>query len=116
MAQSRIEGVAGKRYWREAEARVVVGAWRRSGISLARFAREHRVEAARVARWAARLRAAEGAIRFHPVRVVGAALEGEGSAPLEIVLRDGRRVRVPRGFDAEDLHRVLEVLEGRTAC
>ena len=35
--------VAARRYWREADARVVVEAWRRSGESLSPFARRYRV-------------------------------------------------------------------------
>ena len=116
MASNRVVDVVGKRYWREADARVVVGAWQRSARSLASFAREHGVEAARVARWAARLRAAEGSVRFHPVRVVGVARQSEETEPLEVVLGNGRRVRVPAGFAAEHLQRVLDVLERRTAC
>ena len=42
--------VAGRRYWREAEARVVVGAWRRSGESLSAFARRYRVHGTRITR------------------------------------------------------------------
>ncbi len=116
MASNRVVDVVGRRYWREADARVVVGAWQRGGRSLASFAQEHGVEAARVARWAARLRAAEGSVRFHPVRVIGVSRRDGGAEPLEVVLGNGRRVRVPAGFVAEDLQRVLDVLERRTAC
>jgi hypothetical protein len=54
-------------------------------------------------------------VAFHPVRMV---CEGEPSvrAAVEIVLVDGRRVRVGSGFAAEDLARALAVLEARRAC
>ena len=114
MARSyEIADVVRKRYWRDAEARVVVAAWRRSRKPLAGFAREHGVEAARVGRWAARFRAAEDAVQFHPVRVVGATRAIPSPEALEVVLGDGRCVRVPAGFAAEDLQRVLEVLRRR---
>ena len=51
-------------------------------------------------------------MRFHPVRLVGGNA-GEGGEAIEVVLVDGRRVRVPAGFVASDLERVLAVLEGR---
>jgi hypothetical protein len=51
-------------------------------------------------------------VRFHPVRLVGGK-EGEHREAIEVVLVDGRRVRVPAGFAAADLERVLAVLEGR---
>jgi quercetin dioxygenase-like cupin family protein len=44
----------------------------------------------------------------------GGAVRGEER--IEVVLRDGTRVRVPRVFAAEDLRRVVEVLEGRGSC
>ena len=103
-------------YWREAEARMVVEAWRTSGESLSQFAGRHRVEPGRVARWAARLRggSTSAPVRFHPVRLAG---PGDGSgAAIEIHLVGGRRVRVAPGFQAEDLRRVLAVLEAGTPC
>ena len=42
-SEADIAAVVGRRYWREAEARVVVEAWRASGESLAGFARRHAV-------------------------------------------------------------------------
>jgi len=42
-------------YWRAADARVVVEAWRRSGRSLAAFARQHGVSARRLAYWRTQL-------------------------------------------------------------
>jgi hypothetical protein len=34
--------------------------------------------------------------------------------PLELVLADDRRLRIPPGFDPDSLHQVLDVLEGRS--
>ena len=47
--ETEIAAVVGRRYWREAEARVVVEAWRASGESLAGFARRHGLGAPRIA-------------------------------------------------------------------
>ncbi len=110
-----IAEVAVRRYWREAEARVVVEAWRNSGESLSGFARRHGVDPRRVARWAWRVEgSAPAPVRFHPVRL---AEHGDGNgAAIEIHLVGGQRVRVPPGFQAEDLRRVLAVLDPGTPC
>jgi hypothetical protein len=117
MARRKIEQVAAKRYWREGEARVVVEAWRRSGESLADFARHRGVGRARLARWARRLDRPSVGVRFHRVQLVERRLVGDdaerGGSRIEI---EGRCVRVLPGFGAEDLARVLEVLEGRQRC
>ncbi len=51
-------------------------------------------------------------IRLEPVPAV--VPRSAGSAPpLELVLADDRRLRIPPGFDPDSLHQVLDVLEGR---
>ena len=47
-----------------------------------------------------------------PVQVVVDAVPAQASA-LEVVLTDGRTVRVAPGFDAATLRQLLAVLEGR---
>ena len=115
-----VREVAGRPYWREAEARVLVEAWQGSGEMLAGFARRHGVEPRRLARWVRRFeRGADEGVRFHPVRLLEQQAEPEGSgsgAPIEIELAHGRRVCVPRGFEEEDLRRVLVVLGEVAAC
>jgi hypothetical protein len=49
---------------------------------------------------------------FVPVQVVADAVSTQASA-LEVVLTDGRTVRVAPGFDAATLRQLLAVLEGR---
>jgi len=68
-----------------------------------------------VGRWAERLESG-GQVQFHPVRVVAPEqrVESMPGAPLEILAGGGWSVRVFPGFAAEDLERVLAVLEG--AC
>ena len=113
--EAAVVRVAGLRYWRAGDARVVVEAWRRSGEGRAVFARRHGIEPKRLSRWAARLDGPEKAVRFHPVRLVQADAEG-GGKPMEIVLVTGHTVRVPAGFAAEDLKRVLGVLSAGAPC
>lgn len=113
--KAAVERVAGQRYWRGSEARVVVDAWRASGEGLAGFARRYGIQPRRVSRWARELEERGEPVRFHPVQVVGqgAGVRGEESR-IEIELGDGATVRVPAGFAAEDLARVLEVLASET--
>ena len=105
-----VAAVMERPYWREAEARIVVEAWRNSGASLSEFARRHRVEPERVARWAGRLASEAAPVRFHPVRLAGSR------EAIEIHLVGGQRVRVAPGFEAEDLRRVLAVLDAGPPC
>jgi transposase-like protein len=114
MAQRELDGLGDavrRRYWREADARAVVEAWRRSGESVASFARRHGLKRRRLSPWVSRVEARERAVRFHPVRLVGGNA-GVRHEAIEVVLVDGRRVRVPAGSAASDLKRVLAVLEG----
>lgn len=119
---SEIRRVAAGRYWREADARVVLGAWRRSGEPLARFARRHGIAVQRLKRWAKRL-GGDGAVRFHRVRLVArqatqpaGTMPPSAGSPIEIEWQPGRRLRVHPGFAAPDLQRVLEVLAGSAGC
>ena len=117
MRNGAVLRVAKGRYWREADARVMVEAWRRSGTSLSTFATNYGVHGKRIARWASRLASPRIAVRFHPVRVVAA--EGRvrpGGDAIEVVLTDGRSVRVPPGFAPADLHEVLRVLKEAASC
>lgn len=107
--------VASKRYWREADARCVIEAWRGSGEPLSRFAERLGLKPRRLEFWARRLgEHAAVAIPFHLARLADPCLvrrPGTGGEPLEIVLLDGRRVRVPLLFEPEHLRRLLAVLE-----
>lgn len=106
-----LQDVLEKRYWREGDARAAVEAWQRSGQPISSFARRHGLHPYRLSRWASRLQRKGRPVRFHPVRIVGTD-RGEHRESIEVVLVDGRRVRVPAGFAAADLERVLSVLEG----
>jgi transposase len=115
--KDRIAEVARRAYWREADARVIVDAGRDSDETLARFAQRHGVHRGRVSRWAGRLgRVAPTPVRFHPVRVAGDGASQRGDASIEIALPSGRCIRVAPGFDAEDLRRVLAVVDEGVRC
>jgi len=111
VGDGNIGGAIAKRRWTEAEARVIVEAQRRSGVSLAAFARRHRMSAQRLYDWRRRLDVAV-APRFLPVILKPTAPE---ASAVTILLRGGRAVRVAPGFDDRMLAQVVQVLEG-LAC
>lgn len=114
MRSTHVAEVARRSYWREEEARVIVEAWRRASEPLPKFAMRYGVDPRRIARWAGRLKARPAAMRFHAVRLGQTGEPGSGS--IEIAFGDGWRVRVARGFEAEDLRRVLAVLGEGATC
>src|SRR5262245_18705968 len=87
--------------------------WRGSGMSVRAFCDRHGLATASFYNWRRVLarRAAEEPA-FVPVQVVADAVPTRTSA-LEVVLADGRAVRVAPGFDAATLRRLLAVLEER---
>ena len=104
--------IADRQRWRADDARVVVEAWLRSGESLSDFAGRHGLRGERISRWASRIEKRErNGLSFHRVRVVGSQDNGRQGEKIEVVLTNGRSVRVPPGFAPEELQKVLRVLE-----
>jgi hypothetical protein len=115
--KSGVARVARLRYWQVEDARVAVEAWKESGEGLPAFARRHGIKPRRLRQWATRLEASSEEIAFHPVRVGQWFSEERAQGdPIEIVMGDGRTVRVPSGFAVQDLERVLRVLEAGQGC
>lgn len=85
--------------------------WRRSGLSVAAFCRGRGLAENRFYAWRRILaqRDAEQAT-FVPVRLMAENSSAQDGI-LEVVLAGGRRLRVPRAFDAATLRQVLAVLE-----
>jgi len=113
--------------WHEREARVVVAAWEASGESLGAFARRHGLGESRLDHWRRRLRVqaanevegARGTEAFLPVKIVEHVGEGlrelrggpGGAGAIEVVVRGGRVIRVPDGFEPSTLARLVQTLE-----
>jgi predicted oxidoreductase len=111
-----LKELAGGAYWREADARRIVAAWRRSGAPVSVFAGDLGIDPRRVSRWATRLGAVpRRALTFVPVHVAEAP-PASGGAPIDIELTAGRRIRVAPGFATDDLRRVLALLDERVSC
>jgi transposase len=98
---------------KECQWRRWIGEWQASGLSARAFCERRGLSVARFYAWRRVLqrRAAEKAA-FVPVQVVADPVADRASA-LEVLLADGRAVRVAPGFDAATLRQLLAVLEGR---
>jgi hypothetical protein len=101
---------------KERQWRRWIDQWQASGLSVRAFCARHDLPSARFYHWRRVLerRAAEEPA-FVPVQVVADAVPAQASV-LEVVLTDGRAVRVAPGFDAATLRRLLVVLEGEGSC
>jgi hypothetical protein len=110
MAHGRARDERKERQWQR-----WIGEWQASGLSGRAFCQRRRLTVARFYAWRRVLqrRAAEK-VTFVPVQVVADAGLIQAGA-MEVVLADGRTVRVAPGFDAATLRQLLAVLEGR-AC
>jgi hypothetical protein len=104
--------------WSEHEARGVLTAWRRSGQSIERFAKDRGIVPQRVRWWKTKLEGKSTALvrsgaplALLPVQVTESAPAKRGE-PIAVYLRSGHIVKVGRGFDEEALARVIAVLEG----
>ena len=109
MAPGRARDERKERQWRHR-----IDQWRMSGLSVRAYCAQHGLAQASFYAWRRVLerRAAEQPA-FVPVQVVADATPAGQASALEVLLRDGRTVRVPPGFDVATLRRLLAVLEGR---
>jgi len=109
MAHGRARDERKERQWRR-----WIGEWQASGLSARAFCERRGLTAASFYAWRRVLerRAAEQPA-FVPVQVVADATPAGQASALEVVIADGRVVRVAPGFDAATLRQLLAVLEGR---
>ncbi len=99
MAPSRARDEGKERQWRRR-----IDQWRTSGLSVRAFCARHGLATASFYNWRRVLQRPVPAEQpaFVPVQVVADAMPAQASA-LEVVLTDGRVVRVAPGFDAATL-------------
>jgi transposase len=111
MAPGRARDERKERQWQR-----WISQWRASGLSVRAFCAQHGLADASFYRWRRVLeRRATEPPAFVPVQIVADTRPPQASA-LELVLADGRAVRVAPGFDAATLRRLLAVLEGERSC
>jgi transposase len=102
----------------------LVRRWRRSGQTAREFAESAGVNAGTLSHWAWRLsretggrkrRSRNGARAAVPeARFVELIVDGANDGGFLLEFSDGRRLRIPTGFDADALQRLLAIL--REAC
>lgn len=107
-ARDELSEIVGVERWSEHEARVVVEAWRRSGMSLSGFAREQGISVERLGWWSRRLAETKESKRARsvkeserladhgPLQLVPAVLIGTDTQREAMVV-----VRLPDGIEIE---------------
>ena len=123
--RGRERDVGKERFWRDVFLR-----WQRSGQTIRAFCDNRGLSEGSFHAWrrtiaerdrqAASLpivdRAADHLPAFVPVRVTGTPTASSSILALELVLGQGRVIRVPPGFDADTLRTLLAVLEEGPSC
>jgi len=102
-----------------------IARWRKSGLNSTEYAREHGLNRSTLLGWSFKAGPAAAQpetstpARFLPVRIRerDSAKSGNSSASqIEIVLTNGRLLRVAGAVDASELARVLAAVEGGIGC
>ena len=118
--QEKRRDIEKERYWRK-----VIGEAARSGVSIRRFCQQRKLKESQFYWWQRELKKRQQARTLASQRRSKAAKEPKqatfalvsedggdlGSSGIELVLRDGRRLRIARGVDEETLRTVVGVLE-----
>jgi hypothetical protein len=103
--------------------------WRQSGLGAPEYAQQHGLKVARLLWWSAKLKhgrkgtearvdAGPGPVAFLPLRMRQERVESSASETgcIEVVLANGRRVRVLGSVNIAQLGRVLTAAEGGDPC
>jgi hypothetical protein len=106
--RSSLARILKRRYWRGADAEVVLSAYRDSGLSLSAFCRRHGMRRQRLMRWRG-LVAKDRPIEFHPIQVI--SMSKPVGSGIELVLRTGHHVAVQQGFDPALLEELVRTVE-----
>jgi len=126
MANGRTKWTCAKRTPAEKKYRRILAEHAR-GASLEKLAKEHGVKTSTLSWWKSQLRcrdrvraqrfraAKKSTAKLLPVRVEASRPPEPSDAGFEVLLRTARLVRVSRGFDGDELARLVGVLE-RSSC
>lgn len=111
MARTAVERLRGTA--RERHAREALGRLERSGLSKAAFCRREQISTVTLGRW--RREFGASARSTPQARFVEVRLDRPPPTGFELELPGGRRLRIPAGFDATELERLLAAL-ARGTC
>ena len=110
----RVCAAGRRRYRSRAEAEELAAEFEASGLTQREFCERRGVALSTLARYVKRYRQrpaeAEGAPRWVAVEVAKSE-SGTGGSGLSVVLGEGRRIEVGRGFDAATLRQLVAALE-----
>ena len=102
--------------WTEVEARSVLDALKRSGLSIEKFARSRGLVPQRLYWWKKKLGIRADASMsapptLLPVRVTESRIDARRGEPVTVLLRSGHILKVGRDFDEIAFARVVELME-----
>ena len=106
--------MASKRRRTREEIRQVVREFRRSGLSDLEFAKKAGIQPQHLRRWNLREKTTEGNAGLVRVKLRSSAAEAAssiGDDRVEVVLRNGRVLRVPQNLEQTRLLELIEMLE-----
>lgn len=114
--RQEVLGVERRRRWTDEEKLAVVSEVGVNGATVADVARGHDIARQHIYQWRRELRAKglwndREDMRFLRLPVVEAPRPGTGPAAVEIVLCNGRALRGVEGLGADDLARLIRVVE-----
>ncbi|MBV8398628.1 MAG: hypothetical protein JOZ17_07800 [Acetobacteraceae bacterium] len=111
MAHGRPRDLRKEQYWR-----YWIERWQQSDLGIRAFCERYQLPEPRFHVWRRQLRRRDAvAPAFVPVQVVSQPQPRAGSS-LELLLADGRCLRIPPGFDPVTLRQLLAVLEEQPSC
>jgi transposase len=110
MSQGKPRDPDKEQYWRQ-----LIQRWQRSRLSARAFCQCHDLSLPSFYAWRRTLRQRDQRtdpaplVTFVPVQV---RHDDDAPPPLELVLANGRCLRIPQGYDADQLRQLLLTLEG----
>lgn len=110
IAEKEIESLRRIKWWREYHARQMLSLWKQSGMSLLGFCRRYAIGYKRLVRWKRLLETQPVSVGFVQVDLSGPAVYHRDD-PMEILLKNGRIIRIRPGFHSESLRQLLAVAE-----
>lgn len=106
-----IQSLVRVKCWREQHAKQVLDIWRASDLSLLGFCRRYGIGYKRLLRWEHLLKE-HAAIPFMQIESI--PQERYVDDHMEVMLHNGRSIRIQPGFDPEALRRAIRVVEDGT--
>jgi len=86
--------------------------WMGSGMTQAEYCRRHNLNRRLFSYWKRRLKRPEASVSFIPVRVKAEGRNESGGSSGLVLWKEGYRIEIREGFNAEVLGQVLRTLEG----